>query len=190
MRKLLPWSLVLFVMSGCATATARWVRPSGELRHEKGNFVVSVPEGWLVWQNTRDERIAITRDGLPLQQILVGRVAVKEVVENTKRKIEPGMLPQEAAEIVADGFASNKRMKNFRLLENAPATVAGHQAFRLTFTSTDEADLREKDVYYGFLSGEWFYYLRFSAAERHYFDRDRPAFDEVVRSFRLVPGPG
>ncbi len=192
MRMLLPFGLILLVLSGCATATAtaRWVRPSGELRHEKGNFAVAVPEGWIAWQNTGSGRIAITRDGFPLQQILVGRITIKEAMQNAKRRFEPGMLPQETAEIVADDFASNKRMSNFRVLENAPATVAGHPAFRLTFTYTNEAGLRGKDVYCGFLTGEWFYFLRFSAAERHYFDRDRPAFDNVVRSFRLVGGPG
>ncbi len=190
MRKLLPLGLVLFVMSGCATATARWVRQPGELKHEKGNFVVAIPEGWIVWQNTNLEKIAITRDGFPLQQIIVGRVAIKDAMPGSKRKFQAGMLPQESAEIVADALASSKGVRNFRLLENAPATVAGHQAFRLTFTSANAADLREKDVYYGFLSGEWFYYLRFSAAERYYFDRDRPAFDEVLRTFRLIPAPG
>lgn len=188
MRKFPPAVLALFLLAGCATA--RWANAPGEYRFKGGHFVLSIPEGWFVWQDPKATRVVITRDGLPLQQILAGRVAIKDSLPNTKRKFEPGMLPQETAEIVADSFASDKRLGNFRLLENVPATVAGQPGFRLTFRAKDEGGLREKHVIYGFLSGEWFYFLRFTAAERHYFDRDLAAFEQVVRSFRLIPGTG
>lgn len=186
MQKLLPAVLALLLFAGCATA--RWANVPGEYRLEGGHFVLSIPDGWFVWQDPKAARVTITRDGLPLQQILAGRIAIKDSLPNTKRKFEPGMLPQEAAEIVADSFAADKRLSNYRLLENEPATVAGQTGFRLVFRAKDENDLREKNVFYGFLSGEWFYFLRFSAAERHYFDRDLAAFEQVVQSFRLIPG--
>ncbi len=188
MRKLLPGLLALCLLAGCATP--RWTYTPGEYRRDAGNFVISIPEGWFVWQNPDLAKVTITRDGLPLQQILVGRVAIQDPLPNTKRKFEPGMLPQEMAEIVRDGFASAKNLRNFRLIENVPASVATHPGFRLIFSARDAGGLREKNVFYGFLSGEWFYYLRFTAAERHYFDRDLETFEEVVRSFRLVPGKG
>jgi len=186
MRKFLPGVLVLCLVAGCATP--RWAYTPGEYRRDAGNFVVSIPEGWFVWQNPEIAKVTITRDGIPLQQILIGRVGIKDSLPNTKRKFESGMLPQETAEIVRDAFASDKHLSNFQLLENVPASVNGHPGFRLTFSARDAGGLREKSVIYGFLSGEWFYFLRFTAAERHYFDRDLETFEQVVRSFRLVPG--
>lgn len=188
MRKILPAVLALFLCAGCATA--RWAYAPGDYRHETGNFVLEIPEGWVVWQGPKTTRVTMTRDGLPLQQILVGRIGIRDSLPNTKRKFEPGMLPQEAAEIVADSFASDKNLRNFRLLENVPATVGGQPGFRLTMAARDAGGLKERHVICGLLSGEWFYFLRFTAAERHYFHRDLPAFEQVVRSFRLVPVSG
>ena len=43
-----------------------------------------------------------------------------------------------------------------------------------------------RSVYYGFMRGKWFYGISYTAAQRHYFERDVTTFESVLQSFQLV----
>ena len=96
------------------------------------------------------------------------------------------MLPQEAAGIIIDELASDRYLMNFSVIENAPATVDGHAGFKILFTYKDKKGSQFKTQYYGFISAESFYNLRYCAAARHYFDKDIAAFEQIISSFKLV----
>ena len=53
----------------------------------------------------------------------------------------------------------------------------------LTYKTKD--DLKLRVVYCGVIQGEWFYGIRYSAPQRHYFDKDLKTFETVLRSFKL-----
>lgn len=43
-----------------------------------------------------------------------------------------------------------------------------------------------RSIYCGFVLGEWFYGISYTAALRHYFERDAAAFESALQSFQLV----
>ena len=50
----------------------------------------------------------------------------------------------------------------------------------------DKNGLRFKSVLLGFLNGDEFYLIRYTAAERYYFAKDLPTFEQLVTTFRLI----
>jgi hypothetical protein len=66
-----------------------------------------------------------------------------------------GMLPEEAAEIVVNEHLADSNIRNFSLLENIPARIAGNSGFRLMFVYTD-ADGLVLRPFCGFINGNTF----------------------------------
>jgi hypothetical protein len=147
-------------------------------------FSVQIPDGW--WKPEYTNKFFITRDGAFLQYVLIQQRPLTKPFRNTKKKIRSRMLPQEAAGIVVDELASDRNLMNFKLIENAPVTVDGHPAFKILFTYKDKKGSEFKTLYYGFISGDFFYNLRYCAALRHYFDKDLADFERIIGSFQLV----
>jgi hypothetical protein len=147
------------------------------------NFSVTLPRGWM--RSNTNEYLLVTRDGVLLQNILIKRTPFGEPLSHTKKKILQGMLAQEAAEIVLDNIQSDAAVLDFELADNAPAVLDGVPGFRAVFTYKDMDGLKLKSVYYGLLTAEWVYTLRYTAALRHYFDGEIDTFEYVVDSFNL-----
>jgi hypothetical protein len=129
--------------------------------------------------------LLISRDGPFLQYILVQERPVDRPFGHTHKKVRRGMLPQEAAEVIIDEIFSDQKVLDFQVLENSPATIDQHEGFRLIFTYKNREGLKFRTVYYGALTGEYFYSIRYNAAERHYFDKDIEIFEEVLKSLKL-----
>ena len=99
--------------------------------------------------------------------------------------MKAGMLPQEAAQVVLDEVASDQSVVGFEVLENVPAKINRQQGFRILFRYKNRDRLKIKTLYYGFLVGETFYSIRYTAAERYYFSKDIGVFKRILSSFRL-----
>ena len=180
MKKLIPILICLVLIFGCASAAKN--RSLKKL--PDAGFSVNIPDGW--WKPEFTSKYFITKDGPYLQYVLIQERPLNKSFRNTKKKIRSGMLPQEAAGIIIDELASDRLLMNFRLIENVPATVDGNAGFKILFTYRDKKESQFKILYYGFISGDYFYNLRYCAAERHYFDKDIADFDRMVSSFKLV----
>jgi hypothetical protein len=96
------------------------------------------------------------------------------------------MLPQETAQVILDEITSDRAVLNFQILENFPAAVNGYEGFRLLFTYKVRGGPQFKTLYYGFLQGDWFYSLRYNAADSRYSDGDVETFRRVLESFRIM----
>ncbi len=96
------------------------------------------------------------------------------------------MLPQEAAGIIIDELASDRYLMNFKVIENAPAGIDGQAGFKILFSYQDKKGTPFKTLYYGFISGDSFYNLRYCAAMRHYFEKDLATFEQIISSFQLI----
>ena len=96
------------------------------------------------------------------------------------------MLPQEAAGIIIDEIASDRRISNFNVIENAPAVIDRHEGFKILFTYKDKSGSTFKTLYYGFISDDSFFNLRYNAAMRHYFEKDIADFEQILGSFKVV----
>jgi hypothetical protein len=180
MKKLMPLLICMLFIFSCASAAQE--RSLKKL--PDADFSVDIPDGW--WKPEYTSKYLLTKDGPYLQYVLIQQRPLNKPFRNTKKKIRGGMLPQEAAGIIIDELASDRYLMNFSVIENAPATVDGHAGFKILFVYKDKKESQFKTLYYGFISGNSFYNLRYSAAARHYFDKDIADFEQIVSSFQRV----
>lgn len=174
MKKLL---LVIFVLFfSCAGAMQ-----NGEPNY---HFTVDIPEGWRKLDTNK--YFLITKDGAYLQYALIQRRPLDKSFKHTKKKLRREMLPQEAAGVIIDEITSDKNILNFKLIENTPARIQGNEGFKILFSYKDRDGSAFKTLYYGFIKDEFFYNLRYTAAQKHYFNRDLKTFEKFVASFRFV----
>jgi hypothetical protein len=174
--------LALLVMGGCGP----WLKAEGPFISDSLNFSMDPPQGWM--RRNTDKYLLVTRDGILLQKIVATRMSLDEEKQfrHTKKRVTAGMLPHEVVEIVLDDVQSDADNLNFEVKENAPATVAGKPGFKVVFTYRTKEGLKYRCVQYGVLWGNDLYSIFYSAPERHYFDKDLPAFDNAVKSFKLT----
>ena len=182
MKRFNLWLLVLAILpAGCAP----WTMVGGSYLTNSENYEVNLPSGWRKHNQSRDV-LRITRDGLTVQEILIGRWPLDKDLPHTKKKLAKGMLPQEAAEVVVDDFRSNSSLDNYQIAENNPSKVGGHAGFKLAYGYQTKAGLKKKGIYYGVLVDKWLYFLNYEAPDRHYFGKDREVFEKIKESFRVL----
>jgi len=170
------------MLGGCVTLP--WYPTAGPYTSEADNFVVELPKGWMRLNSEHD--LLITRDGLLLQHVLIERGRVDRPLMHTKKTLTRGMQPQAVAEIILDNITSSERTLDVKVKENRPVQVGRHRGFRLVYGHRDKNGLRFKSVLLGFLAGDDFYLLRYTAAERHYFAKDLATFEQLVTTFKLI----
>lgn len=173
------------VLGGCVTLP--WHPTEGRYASEAENFVVELPKGWM--RLNADHDLLITRDGILLQHVLIERVLVDRPLKNTRKTLTRGMQPQALAEVILDNITSSEQMLDVRVQENRPVQVGPHRGFKLVYVHRNKNGLRFKSVQHGFIAGDLFYGIRYTAAERYYFAKDLPTFEHVVASFRLIRPP-
>lgn len=197
MTRVVLLTILVSSLWGCAP----YVMVGG--RYSAESFEVDLPNGWRkhelafdptgkrlleAFQRTRDltwDEVRITRDGLTLQQVGMGKVAADAEIPHTKRKLASGMLPQEAADVVIDSMRSHPNITDLQVLENTPAVLGGHPGFKLLYIFKTKTGLRIKAAYYGVMLGNWHYYMVYEAPERHYFAKDYPVFEKIKESLRI-----
>lgn len=123
-----------------------------------------------------------------------------------KKRFVEGMDPTEEADVILDSRANNPGVTDLQIREVAPLRFAGNLGFKAVFDfrlntpeyrnmllggtmSVVDVSGRKtpyRSVYYGFMRGQWFYGISYTAALRHYFERDAAAFESVLQSFQLV----
>ena len=96
------------------------------------------------------------------------------------------MLAQEAAQVIIDDLSSDMAVKNLAVIDNAPTVVDGYDAFRLIYSYRNEQGLLMKTAYYGFIHDHTYYSIRFTAPQRHYFEKDIRTFETILSNFHLV----
>jgi hypothetical protein len=181
----------------------------GEYAPSSENFTVNLPEGWRMHDRYADhdptawamlmalekrrslkwDVIRITRDGLLLQQIAIGRIPFTADWPHTKKKLSQSMLPVEAAELVTDNLRSNPEITHQELLENRPAPVGGFPGFRLYYAYRTKEELKINGLFYGALAGGWLYYLLYEGPAQHYFPKDLQLFETTYQSFQFPTKP-
>ena len=148
-------------------------------------FSAAVPEGWKQIASD-DTMMFMTKDGGYKQFVLIRERPLAEPFQFTKRTLQPGMLPEAAAEIISNEILADSNIRNFSVLENKPARIAGNNGFKLAFVYTDADGYVFKTLYYGFIKGDTFYNIRYGATQEEYYQKDLKTFEEVFKSFQLV----
>lgn len=148
-------------------------------------FNAAVPEGWRQIP-TDDAMVFMTKEGGYKQFVLIRERPLAEPFQFTQKTMQPGMMPEAAAEIVVNEILADSNVRNFSVTENRPARIAGNSGFRLAFVYTDADGFVFKTLYYGFIKGDTFYNIRYGATEEEYFQKDLKTFEKVFESFNLV----
>ncbi len=128
----------------------------------------------------------LSKDGPYLEYILIQSRPLAQGFRFTRQKLDPDMLPHEAAQLITDNMRSDPMIRQWRLLASEPAMVGGHSGFRLTYSYQDPNGVTTKTIYYGVILSNQFFNLRYTAAQRYYFDKELPAFNQVVDSLRFA----
>ncbi|MCU0586358.1 MAG: hypothetical protein MUC46_09905 [Desulfobacterales bacterium] len=153
------------------------------------SFNATLPEGWRT-VDTDEPMLFMTKDGGYKQFIMIRERPLADPFVFTQRSMYAGMLPEQAAELVVNEIIADTNISNFSLLENLPTRITGHSGFRLTFLYTDGFGFIFKTIYYGFITGNKFYSIRYGATEdptkENYFQRDLKTFQQVFESFKLA----
>ncbi len=153
-----------------------------------GRYALDLPAGWMRFARGKSpDDLLLTRDGTPLQLLVVGVVDPGKPfpIGSSKRPVTPEMTPQEAAEVAVDGLESGSGWSNVQVLENAPVDLAGRKGFRLVASYKQSDGLRAGIALYGLVTPKATYYLMFQAPQRVYFTRHLPDFDRMAASFQL-----
>ena len=182
MKKLLPLFIAVCLICGCASAAYK----SSLEGLPKGDFSVEIPSGW--WKPQYINKYLITKDGPFRQYVRIQQRPLDRPFTKTQRKLRKGMLPLESGKIVIDEIAADRNIMNFNVIENNPATIDGHAGFKILFSYRDKKGSEYKTLYYGFISGDSFFNMRYNAAARHYYDKDLADFKRILLSFKLVKG--
>jgi hypothetical protein len=170
---------VLFcVIGGCAT----WSSVDGRLNAQ--NYIVNIPHGWMKLDSGAN--VMISRDGPYLQYVLLQERPLDQPFNHTRKHLSVYMLPQEAAQVIIDDLSSDTAVKNLSVLETAPAIIDGHDGFRLLYSYRNAQGLHLKTAYYGFIYEQIYYSLRFTAPQRHYFEKDIRTFESILSNFHLI----
>lgn len=182
-KYLIPVVVLSLLLQGCFTLP--WTQTAARVYElPRQNMNITFPDGWMQ-SNQQKDNLILTRDGMLLQYIMVEPIHIDSTFTNTKKKLRRGMTPLEQAEVMLDQMASDPDWAGFKVLEKKPAAVAGHNGFRAAFTFKDSDGLAYSGIVYGFLQNDWFYGLHYLATSRHYFDRDKKVFEDLVKSAKL-----
>jgi len=191
MRRFAVVLILSFTVSGCATV---WSPLEEGQQSPDASYKIEFPKDWLKLDATMSKRmpdpmergVTITREGTMLQSIRVGFMDLEQVFPNTKKTLNEKMLPQEAAEVVADNFRMAEGVLDFKIIENVPAEVGGHPGFKILLDYKMDNRLWLRRMLYGTILNDHFYYLHYHAPRRHYFERDLNTFQNMVDSFQPV----
>lgn len=175
--------LVPIALFFCACAAARWKQtPTERIDGPRGSSFTA-PPGWMFAATT--DHTVLTVDGPELQAI---HLTFRDKTPASAKKFDPAAPPSELAGVY---IAELQTITGGRaeVLENVPATVAGKPGFRLRVRHNRHAEYAPVDMYqvYAVGHGEGLYVLSYGAFEKHLFERDRAAFEKLVRSFQLPP---
>lgn len=180
------------VLAACAPPRPpAWLPADPAFVAEGAGYEVVPPPGWMRLNAPDRDVLLVTRDGTPLQRILVSSSPVGQPLGmgGGKRAVVADMSAQELAELVLDDMRAADGLTDLQVLESAPAVVAGRDGFRLLVTHRDASGLRRRVAFLGLQHGDRFFRMMYVAPERHYFGADLAAFEEMARTFRVRPAP-
>ena len=191
MRQLAVVLILSLAVSGCATT---WQPLEEGQQAPDASYKVELPDEWLMFDSTvakrmpdpLDRGLTITREGTMLQSIRIGHMGLDQTLPNTKKTLNENMLPQEAAEVVADNFRMAENVLEFNVLENTPAEIGGYPGFKILIEYKIDSRLWLRRLFYGTLVNQRMYFLQYHAPKRYYFEQDLETFQSVVDSFRPV----
>lgn len=174
------WVVLTLLLTACA---GPWETVPKQLSAPR--WSITSPDGWMHLSMPESEMLS--KNGPYLEYILIQSRPLTQGFRFTEQKLNPDMLPHEAARLITDNMRLDPLIRQFQLLDSQPVRVGGHPGFKLIYRYRDRFDVEIKSIYYGVILPDQFFNLRYTATKRYYFDQELPAFNKVVDSLGLVP---
>jgi len=175
------WIAAAAMLTACA---GPWQPIQGNLTSPE--WSIAAPQGWM--RMSMPESEMLSKNGPYLEYILVQSRPLEKRFRFTRQVLDPGMLPREAARLIIDNLRSDPRIRGLQLLASEPAVAADRDGFKLIYSYVDKYGVTMKTVYYGILLPDRFFNIRYSAAQRYYFEQELPTFEKVLSSLQLSSG--
>jgi hypothetical protein len=183
MKRLMMICLAVVLCAGCAMTP--WVKaPETEYRSTGLALRVMLPKDWMRYNG--GGRIILTKDGVTLNRIIVEKLRFSDKFEYTKRKFTEDMAPLDLAEVELDNLKSNSTISQLTILDNKPASIADHQAYRLEYTYETANGLKMHGQTCGFIDHDVVYHLVFEATEQYYYPKTVHDFEQLVQSLHVI----
>jgi hypothetical protein len=174
----LSW-VVLALLFGCALTP--WTPTSGPI--SAPHYTIDIPQDWLRLEG--QPHLMLTKDGPFLQYVLIQARPLTRPFRYTGRKVAAHMLPSDAAQVILDEIGLDPTVNALEVLENHPALIDGREGFKLMYAYQNSDGLTLRTVYYGCIHQKHLFTLRYTAAQRYYFQKDRTDFNQMRASFKL-----
>ena len=94
--------------------------------------------------------------------------------------------PHEIAELSLGLIEARDGTKNFKVERIELANLAGHEGYRAEARFFDAQGLPKRLHAYGVMIGEYVCEFRYVGAEKVYFERYLPVFEEIIASLRVA----
>jgi hypothetical protein len=182
--RLIMAALTLITLAGCETM---WQRVDAEtVAYKTGYYAVHLPLGWVRME--RDEEVYVTRDGISIQRLAIERRDHDKAFEKTEQQSTADMVPSELADrYIAEFRAEDANgLPSLEILSNHPTKIDDHLGFALHLRFLSGGGLRYERLVNGFATEDGFFTIDFMAPTLYFFERDRGAFETVVRSFKTL----
>jgi hypothetical protein len=188
-RRPLPAALLL--ATALLAACSNWVpirATEGPYEDPDERYTVHFPDGWVRLKGPA-EIVWLTRDGIALQQIVVFRRDLAKAFPRTRKKIDPKAppLPHELAELqLAEFKTESETLATAEVIDMTPARVGGREGFWLHLAWQNDDGLTLARLVYGVADDRYYYLIGYEAPTLHYFDKHRPAFEAMIKTFRFA----
>ena len=180
MRKLIPILTTLVCMSlfgGCAPA---WKITKTTLKNSAYTSVA--PFEWMIVQ--KGATTVISRHGTEIERIVIIRDPIGEEFPHTTYTTKADMLPHELGELIYLRKCAIPGVFDVVVTSQSIEEVDGNPAVRVEMNYRT-GGIPSTDIVYGFLNSKFFYELRYSALQTHYFHESLDKFEEVVKHFKI-----
>lgn len=183
--KLVCMTLVLLLLASCGGPFVRLDKP--DYTDAERGYSVKLPVGWVrITVPQYSDSMMISRDGYTLQSIRIEALKYDKAFETSKKLVKADAVISDVAELeIAEIKAKSSNAASIKILENSLKTISAQQAYKVHLSYLNEKGLRFEQITYGLVGTQYYYRLTYQAPKLHYFERDKPAFEQAVASFVL-----
>ncbi len=176
--------LILALLAGCAGQWTHIAQPEQQ-RVATARYDLTLPLGWV--KIVQNDVLTVSRDGPDLQRIRVRAVPLEKAFPTIEQKAAAEMLPSDlGARFIAELRAGDQdRLPSLKIEEEGPATLDGHEGFRVLANYRNADGIRFRLLAYGVATDKGYLELVYVAPAIHYFERSLDDFERLRASLRL-----
>jgi len=171
------------LLTGCASA---WKPASGPYEDPNLGVSVDVPQGWYRVGGVPRASIILTKNGISLQAITIGRFDLDRKLPNTPARFVAGMSTEAAAQVDISNHQFAPGVEGFKLLDRGSADVDGEACYRYDYLYLDTSGQPRKVRNIGCIVSPYVYRFHYVAPAEKWFGESLPSFEAFVASVRFV----